>query len=109
MEYNESVDFLMVYIAESHPTDGFYLPRNKDVRQHRTLEERLDAATYLSDQALPFPVVVDNMSNTGNINYAGLPERVYIIVNDKIKFISGLGPYSLSIETVGKWLRENIH
>ena len=38
-----------------------------------------------------FQIVVDNMENTCS-EYAGLPEGLYVLLNDQVKMISGPGP-----------------
>lgn len=101
-------DFLMIYIMEAHPTDGFAYSRNNfSIRNHRNLEERIKAGEMLQEQNLACDVVVDDISNNTNRAYAGLYERLYIMQNSKIVYAGELGPMGYSLGEVEEWLEKN--
>jgi len=100
-------DFVIVYIEEAHPTDGWAFPDNIAISQHRNLEERLSAAAQLPISSLPdnMSVVVDTMSNELNVAYAGLPDRFYIIHNGMIAYQGEPGPFKFQPDPVASWLQ----
>ncbi|OBS76681.1 hypothetical protein A6R68_16863, partial [Neotoma lepida] len=56
---------------------GWAFKNNVDIRQHRSLQDRLQAAHLLLDRSPQCPVVVDTMQNQSSQLYAALPERLY--------------------------------
>ena len=42
-QYSDRVQFLMIYIREAHPTDGWYMGKH-EIRDHRSIEERRQVA-----------------------------------------------------------------
>lgn len=66
------------------PADGWAFKNNVDIRQHRNLQDRLQAAHRLLDRSPQCPVVVDTMQNQSSQLYAALPERLYVIQEGRI-------------------------
>lgn len=64
--------------------DGWAFKNNVDIRQHRSLQERLQAARLLLARSPQCPVVVDTMQNESSQLYAALPERLYVIQEGRI-------------------------
>lgn len=60
-----------------------------DIRRHRDLQERLQAARLLLDRNPGCPVVVDTMKNRSSQLYAALPERLYVLQEGKILYKVG--------------------
>ena len=54
----------------------------------------------------PCPVYVDSMANTMKTAYAALPERLYVIDEDKIAYVGGLGPDGYNLQELRRWLTE---
>jgi len=103
-------DFVIVYIEEAHPTDGWAFPNNYDIWQHRTIKDRLAAATRLQVvRQLPanITLVVDTMSEKLNLNhaYGGLYERLYVIHNGTVAYQGERGPTGFRPGEVASWLR----
>ena len=102
-------DFIVVYIEEAHPTDGWALPANYDIIQHRTIKDRLAAAAKLVLRQLPanMTVVVDTMSEPLNLNsaYGGLYERLYVIHNGTVAYQGERGPIGFHPGEVASWLK----
>ncbi|KAL9976423.1 hypothetical protein ACROYT_G013722 [Oculina patagonica] len=107
--FRQQVDFLVVYIEEVHPVDGWAFKNNYKIRQHRTIEERCAAAKLLLPH-LPagVPVVVDTMFNTANIAYGATPERLYIIKDGIIICQGGVGPFRYDLQEVNLCLNKII-
>jgi len=107
---NEDIaDFVVVYIEEAHPTDGWAFPDNHAIKQHVSLEERISAATKLMQLASPLPdnmaLAVDSMSNELNVAYGGLFERLYVIQQSRVAYQGQRGPIGFQPEEVDAWLK----
>jgi len=71
-----------VYIAEAHATDVWPLGNHVCLPSHKTLEDRINAANILvSKHNCKIPVLIDNMADEFDKNYAVWPERYYVINN----------------------------
>ena len=85
--YRAQVAFLVVYVQEAHPTDGWQVESNvaDDVllRQHQSYDEREQAAATCSlNLQLALPIVVEEMDNAIDEAYGAAPERLYLIGRD---------------------------
>ena len=75
------------------------------INQHRTIEERFAAGALLNeDPDFTFQLVVDTMQNEANFLYGAIPEKIAIVYNSRIKYISGPGPYDFNVEEAKKYL-----
>ncbi|KAF7658123.1 hypothetical protein LDENG_00017280, partial [Lucifuga dentata] len=83
-DFGDVADFLVVYIAEAHSTDGWAFTNNIDINQHQNVEDRLSAANILLQKEPSCPVVVDEMSNVTTIKYGAMPERLYVLQSGKV-------------------------
>lgn len=103
------VDFLIIYVDEAHPTDGFAMTRRDvSIRNHRNLDERIKAAQTLKDQGVECDVAVDDISNPANEAYGVHDERLYIIQNDRVMYAGKYGMSGYSLDEVKEWLEMNI-
>lgn len=97
--YAGRAHFLVVYIREAHPEDGWILPENRRSRlavpEPRTDEERRAvAATCAAGLRLRIPMVVDRVDNAVASTYGGWPDRLYLIRRDgRIAYQGGEGPF----------------
>lgn len=97
--YEDRATFLMVYVREAHPTDGWRMEKNDRlgvaVRQPRTDAERVDVArACVKSLSLGIPVLVDTIDDAVNDRYSGIPSRFYVIdCQGKVAFKSGRGPF----------------
>lgn len=97
-KYQGRVAFVLVYVREAHPTDGWQAPVN--VRQGILLETAKDmnqkeehATSCVRNLGIKFTTVVDNMDNKVEDDYAGFPDRLYLIGRDgRIAFKGAPGP-----------------
>uniref|UniRef100_A0A096MHL8 Iodothyronine deiodinase n=1 Tax=Poecilia formosa TaxID=48698 RepID=A0A096MHL8_POEFO len=92
-DFGDVADFLVVYVAEAHSTDGWSFGNNFDISEHRSLEDRLSAAQILLQNDPLCPVVVDEMSNVSAIKYAAQPERLYVLQAGKVLYKGKMGPW----------------
>lgn len=111
-KFSDVADFLLVYIDEAHPSDGWVAPamgstRSFKVRKHRSLEERVVAARQMIEHfALPpqCQLVADCMDNNANVAYGVANERVCIVQRRKIAYLGGKGPFFYHLKDVRQWL-----
>lgn len=92
-DFSDVADFLVIYIAEAHSADGWAFTNNINIKQHRSLEERLSAAQILVQRDPLCPVVVDEMDNSTAGKYGALPERLYVLQAGKVIYKGGKGPW----------------
>ena len=86
----------------------FFLQNNVSIPTHRTLEQRRKAAQLMLDSvAFECPVLVDNMDDTTNKAYAGMPIRLYIIKGRTVEYAGGAGPMFYRPDEVQEWLLNN--
>ncbi|KAG8561982.1 hypothetical protein GDO81_015552 [Engystomops pustulosus] len=110
-EFSNVADFLLVYIDEAHPSDGWAAPGggSYEVKKHRNLEDRCAAANKLLENfSLPpqCQVVADCMDNNANVAYGVSFERVCIVQGEKIVYLGGKGPFFYNIQEVRQWLEQ---
>ncbi|WP_302622764.1 deiodinase-like protein [Sulfitobacter sp. SK011] len=97
--YGGRVQFVFVYVLEAHPTDGWNTDSNRATgvmyAQTINLEDRAKVANdWRSAYEFENPVVLDWPDNRINADYAGEPERLYVLDGDGIvTFKSEQGPY----------------
>ena len=112
--YSGVADFVLVYVAEAHAYDEwkFLGGQFSSTLQHKTLEDRFDAATQLLTKNIPCPIYVDKMDNSASTLYAALPERLYIINNGIIEYAGGCGtrhgPAGYKPSEVKQWLSRHL-
>uniref|UniRef100_A0A1A8MQ43 Iodothyronine deiodinase n=1 Tax=Nothobranchius pienaari TaxID=704102 RepID=A0A1A8MQ43_9TELE len=105
-DFSDVADFLVVYIAEAHPADGWAFSNNIDINQHRSLEHRLEAAQILVQNEPLCPVVVDVMSNVAAEKYGAQPERLYVLQARKVLYKGSMGPWGYSPQEVRSVLQK---
>ena len=97
--YKDRAEFLMVYVREAHPTDGWHMASNERVgvalRQPRSYEERVGVAqTCGKALGLGMPMLVDTLDDAVGARYSGMPSRLYLLDRaGKVAYKSGRGPF----------------
>jgi alkylhydroperoxidase family enzyme len=97
--YKNDATFLMVYVREAHPTDGWAMESNTRVgvaiKQPTTLGERVKVCDQFCQKLKPsIPVVVDEIADPVGSAYSGMPGRLYVIDSKgKVGYKSGRGPF----------------
>lgn len=92
------MDFYVVYLQEIHPSDGWQVQENREdgavIRQHQSFDERVEVGrSCMLKLALEMPALVDRMDDRVAIDYAAMPERLYVIDRDgSIAYKRGMGP-----------------
>ncbi len=97
--YKDEANFLMVYVREAHPTDGWKMESNTHsgvaIKQPKTFEDRVGVANQFCSRLKPsMPVVVDEINDPVGNAYSGMPARLYVIdAQGKVAYKSGRGPF----------------
>lgn len=103
--FTDVADFLVIYIEEAHPLDGWAFRNNHDINKHRTIQERRQAAQRIKNKVhKDCPVMVDDMSDNANIRYGGYYERLYILLDGIVVYEGGRGPQNYKMQEVEDWL-----
>ena len=117
-EYSDSVEFIMIYIREAHPVDGWWLGKGlpglalrlskskaaMDVYEPKAVEERRAVAKDC-ETALKYGIrtYVDGMDDRVNAAYAAWPTRLYLVGADgKVEYAGGLGPFGFKPKELGE-------
>ena len=97
--YGDRATFVMVYVREAHPTDGWSMDSNDragvSLRQPRSYAERVEVAQTCSGTLrLGFPMLVDSIDDAVGARYSGMPARLYLIDRaGKVAYKGGRGPF----------------
>jgi hypothetical protein len=103
LRYGDRANFLMVYVREAHPTDGWQMESNDragvSIRQPRSYDERAEVARSCGRSLeFGFPMVVDTLDDAVGARYSGMPARLYLIDRrGEVAYQSGRGPYGFKI------------
>jgi hypothetical protein len=112
--YRDRVHFLVVYIREAHPEEGWIIPENRRsglaVHEPKTDDERRGvASTCAVNLRLRMPMVVDGVDNAVASAYGGWPDRLYLIRPDgRIVFQGGEGPFGFKPEELERAVEREV-
>ena len=97
--HGAEVAFLIVYIREAHPEDGWVLSDNREqdiavVDPETQTERAVVASTCALELRTRIPVAIDGVDDRVALAYGGWPDRLYLIGRDgRIAFQGGEGPF----------------
>jgi hypothetical protein len=95
--YSDEVQFLVIYIREAHPQDGWAMPTDytPDIVDPTSIEARREVAGECADaMAHGIKTYVDEMDDSVMTAYAALPERLFLVGDDgRIAYQGGQGPF----------------
>lgn len=97
--FKDEATFLMVYVREAHPTNGWAMESNVRagvaVKQPTTFGERVEVCNQFCQRLKPeIPVVVDEIHDPVNTAYSGVPARLYVIdTKGQVAYKNGRGPF----------------
>ena len=101
-------DFLLVYTEESHPVDGWFVSACQySIKQHRCVNDRIEAASIIQKMNPKYPVVIDSIDNQAVFEYGGTFERLFIIKDQIISYEGAMGPMGYKLDEVEAWLTDN--
>lgn len=101
-------DFVVVYIEEAHPSDGWVsTDAPHQIPKHRCLEERLSAARLILLEVPDCLVVVDSMENSCSAAYGAYFNRLYVVQEGKVVYQGSRGPEGYRISELRDWLDQH--
>lgn len=98
-KYADRVEFVVVYIREAHPEDGWVISSNREqgiaFNDPTNNNERNQAASMCAIRLkISIPVVVDDIDDKVASAYGALPDRLYLIDRGgRIVFQGEPGPW----------------
>ena len=97
--WQDKVTFVVVYIREAHPEEGWVITANRDegimINDPDNTDSRVDvAASCAINLKIRIPVVVDEVEDEIANAYGALPDRLYLIASDgTVAFQGERGPW----------------
>ncbi len=94
-QYKDRVQFLVIYIREAHPIDGWDMGSAYKIYDPQTIEERRKVAGMCA-VGLQYGIrtYVDEMDDAVMAAYAAWPERLYLLGQDgRVAYAGGRGPF----------------
>jgi thiol-disulfide isomerase/thioredoxin len=97
--YRDHFHFLVVYVREAHPSDGWAMRRNEAADIVLAQPTKYPERAGVAEQCLRFmggqiPLVVDEMDDPVGRQYSGMPSRLYLLDAERqVLFKSGRGPH----------------
>jgi hypothetical protein len=110
--WGDRVAFVVVYIREAHPEEGWVVTPNRDddirVNDPTTTDERVNvAANCAINLKIRIPVVVDEIDDEIARAYGALPDRLYLIARDgTVAFQGERGPWGFKPEALETAMRK---
>lgn len=98
------MQFVVVYIREAHPEEGWILPENRrsGIAVHEPTtddERRAVATTCAANLKMSMRTVIDGVDNAVASAYGGWPDRLYLVGSDgRIVYQGGEGPFGFKPE-----------
>ena len=98
-QHGDRVEFVVVYIREAHPEDGWVVNANRDENirylDPTTNDERQEVAAACALRLkIRMPVVVDDVDDNIASAYGALPDRLYLIGRGgKVAYQGDPGPW----------------
>ncbi len=104
--HRDRVDFVVVYIREAHPEEGWVITMNREqdiaINDPTTNTERSEVAETCAIQLkIRMPVVVDEVDDEIARAYGALPDRLYLIGRGgRVAFQGEPGPFGFKPEAI---------
>ena len=118
MKYQDRVQFLVIYIREAHPVDGWWLGggvwgKFLKARKSRAATDIYDPKTTGERQAVAgrcqvelkydIPTYVDEIDDVVNQAYAAIPTRLYLVgLDGRVVYAGGMGPFGFKPTELGE-------
>ena len=64
----------------------------------------MEVAKILAERYPQIPVYADNMDNEVNKAFGAMPERLFILLNNEVVYVGGMGPFFYNLDEVKDWL-----
>lgn len=109
VELYTNVNFILLYIEEAHPEDGWYIGDSNIycIKQHQNINERKNGMSIIKNQIHKnVNILLDNMNNDGKKYFGVQYERIYIVFDNKITYQGENGPFGYDLSDVELKLKE---
>jgi thiol-disulfide isomerase/thioredoxin len=96
--YKDKVEFLLIYIREAHPADGWQVEDNEKehvivAEPNSAAEKEGHASMCVRNLDIRFTTLIDGMDNKTERDYSAWPDRLYLIGKDgRVAWKGGPGP-----------------
>ena len=122
LKYQDHVQFLVIYIREAHPVDGWWLGGGvagqfmkarktkaaMDIYDPKTTEERQAVARRCEvELQYGIPTYVDEIDDVVSSTYAAIPTRLYLVgLDGRMVYAGGMGPFGFKPAELGEAIEE---
>jgi len=109
-KYQDRIQFVVIYIREAHPQDGWPYGDISTVTDPTSIERRRELAKECG-QAMRHGIktYVDEMDDRTMRAYAAFPERLYLIgKNGRVSYRGGLGPMGFDPQEFGEAIEQEL-
>jgi len=110
--YGEFFDFASIYTYEAHSWDGlFTFKNNYQINEHKSINDRINAAKELQrviGYSSQVPLLVDLMDDTAATVFSTFAERLVVVLNGKMVWQGGRGPFYYRPDALEKWMEDYI-
>ncbi|KYQ88436.1 thyroxine 5'-deiodinase [Tieghemostelium lacteum] len=108
-EFKDRAQFYIVYLKEIHPSDGWYIGGDEISLTHKNTTTMEQRQAYVSDMKeyspfLTIPFLIDLMDDNFNFGYDAVPERLFVLENNKFQYVGGYGPFDFLPEQLKAFL-----
>lgn len=114
--YKDRVTFLLIYLQEAHPGAILSVATESGGKELRVIPLITKEAESLENLRklvqlgkLTIPAGIESPANSVNRDYAGYPNRLYVVTTDgRVAFKGAPGPTGLKVPDLADWLRDNV-
>ncbi|MBW1847258.1 MAG: hypothetical protein JRJ27_08995 [Deltaproteobacteria bacterium] len=120
--YNDKVQFIMVYIREAHPVEGWWFGKGLTRRMIKFYSPKTSVETYdpktdverqkvarQCENTLKYGIrtCVDTIDDKVSKAYAARPTRIYLVgIDGKVVYRGGLGPFGFKPNDFKKAIKD---
>jgi len=112
--FRDEVAFIVIYIREAHPEDGWVVIDNREenilvLDPTTDAERRRVVESCALRLAVRIPVVIDEIDDGVAAAYGAWPDRLYLVGRDgRIAFQGGMGPFGFLPEELEAAIEEEL-
>jgi len=112
--YKDRVMFLLVYVREAHPTDGWVHVANEQegIRMESAKSDEQKegyASSCVRNLGIKFTTLTDGLDYKVETDYTAWPDRLYLVSKDgRIAYKSGPGPGGFHSEELEAAIRAEL-
>lgn len=113
-DYNDDIQFFLIYIREAHAADGWQTPQNlyEDIifNEPTSDDERAEVGHACQiGLDLKYPMLIDSVDNDAEEKFVGQPIRLYVIdAGGRITYAGDRGPRGFDPESWVEAIKDQI-